>query len=184
MTGRSRPGALGCRIASSPAHAVACCVPPRAAPRTNTRRASRSGAHIRACSSAGRVLAERCLGISRLVVLVCVRQQLAWVERPLVDRLSTVRRRESALALSPSGADGAPQRRTEIFFTESDKPRCTCPSRRILHTSSACAPEVHRVRGLRTAEKPTLAQHPSVSFSFLHISKTNHSINRRPKIAG
>jgi hypothetical protein len=34
------------------------------------------------------------------------------------------------------------------------------------------------------AGKPTLAQHPSVSFSFLHISKTNHSINRRPKIAG
>ena len=178
MTGRSRPGALGCRIASSPAHAVACCVPPRAAPRTNTRRASRSGAHIRACSSAGRVLAERCLGISRLVVLVCVRQQLAWVERPLVDRLSTVRRRESALALSPSGADGAPQRRTEIFFTESDKPRCTCPSRRILHTSSAC--EVHRrVRGpcraavwvCLTAKSPDhVSNANTISCSSLHYS--------------
>ena len=33
------------------------------------------------------------------------------------------------------------------------------------------------------AGKPTLAQRPSVSFSFLHISKTKHSINRRPKIA-
>ena len=58
-----------------------------ALPPANTRRASRSGAHIRACSSAGRVLAERCLGISRLVVLVCVRQQLMWVERPYRYRL-------------------------------------------------------------------------------------------------
>ena len=36
----------------------------------------------------------------------------------------------------------------------------------------------------RRAGKPTLARRPSVSFSFLHISKTNHSevhsINRRP----
>ena len=73
----------------------AVCHGARAATRTNTRRASRSGAHIRACSSAGRVLAERCLGISRLVVLVCVRQQLMWVERPYRCTGCTWRRERS-----------------------------------------------------------------------------------------
>jgi hypothetical protein len=48
----------------------------RPAARTNMRQASRSSAHIRACSSAGRVLVERSLGISRLVVLVRVCQRL------------------------------------------------------------------------------------------------------------
>ena len=138
---RAAAACAAARRAGAGSRCQACCVPrhARAAARTNTRRASRSGAHIRACSSAGRVLAERCLGISRLVVLVCVRQQLMWVRvgRASVP-LPAVRGDESGLALTPSGADGAPQRRTEMCHTENEKPRCTCPSRRIIHTAVWC----------------------------------------------
>jgi hypothetical protein len=101
----------------------AVCHGARAATRTNTRRASRSGAHIRACSSAGRVLAERCLGISRLVVCWFACASAARVGRASVYRLGYTWRRESGLALSPSGADGAPQRRTEIYVIRKTRNR-------------------------------------------------------------
>ena len=101
----------------------AVCHGARAATRTNTRRASRSGAHIRACSSAGRVLAERCLGISRLVVCWFACASAARVGLASVYRLGYTWRRESGLALSPSGADGAPQRRTEIYVIRKTRNR-------------------------------------------------------------
>jgi hypothetical protein len=108
----------------------AVCHGARAATRTNTRRASRSGAHIRACSSAGRVLAERCLGISRLVVcwFACVSSSCgSSVRIPAIPHIPGlyVETRERSRAEPQRRGWGSTKKDGDICHTENEKPSCT-----------------------------------------------------------
>ena len=139
----------------------AVCHGARAATRTNTRRASRSGAHIRACSSAGRVLAERCLGISRLVVcwFACVSSSCGSSVR--IPAGLYVETRERSRAEPQRRGWGSTKKDGDICHTENEKPSCTGPSRRIIldHTSPGCEKVTPHVSNANT-----------ISCSYLHYS--------------
>jgi hypothetical protein len=184
----ARPCVLGCRIASSPAHShtVACCVPRCARCRPHkhvehhapARTFALALGRTRAVRAMPRNLPARCVGLRASAACVgraSVPLPGATVYRTLVytGYCSITWRRDTRerSRADPSGADGAPQRRTEICHTENEKPICcTCPSPQ--SKSHAVAPRCPK-RKYDFVLLPTLFRHKSLMH--VHTSVLKHA---------